>query len=62
MWFPVYRHLGENAQLVTIRDAGHAINAEKPKEMYNHIKSFLLGPLPPKTENGSNITNGHKVE
>ncbi|KAM2323078.1 hypothetical protein PS1_019950 [Malus domestica] len=36
------RHLGENAQLVVIKDAGHALNAEKTKEYHKHIKSFLL--------------------
>lgn len=40
------RHLGENAELAVIKDAGHAINAEKPKEMFKHIKSFLFDPLP----------------
>ncbi|KAI3745550.1 hypothetical protein L6452_07950 [Arctium lappa] len=34
-------HLGENAQLVILKNCGHAINAEKPKELYKHIKSFL---------------------
>ncbi|KAJ9541867.1 hypothetical protein OSB04_028373 [Centaurea solstitialis] len=38
------RHLGENAQLVILKDCGHAINAEKPKELYKHIKSFLVVP------------------
>ncbi|XP_019263927.1 PREDICTED: uncharacterized protein LOC109241618 [Nicotiana attenuata] len=40
------RHLGENAQLVIIKDAGHAINMEKPKELYKHLKSFLLDSHP----------------
>ncbi|CAL5323823.1 unnamed protein product [Camellia sinensis] len=44
------RHLGENAQLVTIENAGHAINVEKSKEMFKHLKSFLVDPLPPKLE------------
>ncbi|CAL5368558.1 unnamed protein product [Camellia sinensis] len=43
-------HLGENAQLVTIENAGHAINVEKSKEMFKHLKSFLVDPLPPKLE------------
>ncbi|XP_062026738.1 uncharacterized protein LOC133743016 [Rosa rugosa] len=34
-------HLGENAQLAVIKDAGHAINAEKCKEFNKVIKSFL---------------------
>ncbi|XP_060184344.1 uncharacterized protein LOC132614024 [Lycium barbarum] len=40
------RHLGENAQLAIIKDAGHAINMEKPKELYKHLKSFLLESHP----------------
>ncbi|KAF5763252.1 putative triacylglycerol lipase [Helianthus annuus] len=35
------RHLGENAELVIIKNSGHAINAEKPKELYKNMKSFL---------------------
>ncbi|XP_024022006.1 monoacylglycerol lipase abhd6-B [Morus notabilis] len=57
------RHLGDNVQIVTIKNAGHALNAEKPKEVYKHIKSFLLGPLPPTmTKNPNNAVNGDKVE
>lgn len=40
------RHLSENAELVIIKDAGHAINMEKPKELsnsWNH--SFLIRAL-----------------
>ncbi|XP_057970616.1 uncharacterized protein LOC131159603 [Malania oleifera] len=53
------RHVGENARLVILKNAGHAINKEKPKELYKHMKSFLVGPLPPKQENKS---NGSKVD
>ncbi|XP_048331708.2 uncharacterized protein LOC107420840 isoform X2 [Ziziphus jujuba] len=35
-------HLGENAVLVVIKNAGHALNVEKPKEFYKHLKCFLL--------------------
>ncbi|KAK1423757.1 hypothetical protein QVD17_19065 [Tagetes erecta] len=35
-------HLGENAQLVILKNAGHAINEEKPKELYKNMKSFLI--------------------
>ncbi|XWS41589.1 hypothetical protein CRYUN_Cryun17cG0094900 [Craigia yunnanensis] len=41
------RHLGDNAELVIIKNAGHAINVEKPKELCKHLKSFLMDPLPP---------------
>ncbi|KAA8546793.1 hypothetical protein F0562_003222 [Nyssa sinensis] len=40
------RHLGENAQLEVIKNVGHAINAEKPKELSKHLKSYLFDPLP----------------
>ncbi|PPD92999.1 hypothetical protein GOBAR_DD10031 [Gossypium barbadense] len=39
------RHLGDNAELVIIKNAGHAINAEKPKELFKHLKYFLIDPL-----------------
>ena len=41
------RHLGNNAELVILKNAGHAINMEKTKELYKHLKSFLV----PKHEN-----------
>lgn len=54
------RHVGENAQLAIIKNAGHAINVEKPKEMYKHLKSFLIDPLPQSKQ--VSHSNGHKVE
>lgn len=48
------RHLGENAELVIIKKAGHAINMEKPKELYKHLKSFLLDPPLPQTNPETN--------
>ncbi|XP_022136455.1 monoacylglycerol lipase ABHD6-like [Momordica charantia] len=42
--YRLQRHLGENAEVVVVKEAGHAINAEKPKEMYKHIKAFLTQP------------------
>lgn len=41
------RHLGENAELVVIKNTGHSFIIEKPKEFYKHIKSFLIDSLPP---------------
>ncbi|KAL8255082.1 hypothetical protein R6Q59_033303 [Mikania micrantha] len=35
------RHLGGNARLVVIADAGHAVNFEKAKEFAKHLKDFL---------------------
>ncbi|KAL6962748.1 hypothetical protein U1Q18_037705 [Sarracenia purpurea var. burkii] len=36
------RHLGDNAQLVVIKNAGHAFIVEKPKELHKHLKTFLI--------------------
>ncbi|KAF4360362.1 hypothetical protein F8388_019448 [Cannabis sativa] len=40
------RHLGDNAELVVIKNSGHVFFVEKPKEFYKHLKSFLLDPHP----------------
>ncbi|OMO87020.1 Alpha/beta hydrolase-1 [Corchorus capsularis] len=36
------RHVGESAELKVIKNAGHALNIEKPKEFIKHLKSFLF--------------------
>ncbi|PKI66213.1 hypothetical protein CRG98_013381 [Punica granatum] len=54
------RHVGKDAKLVVIKDAGHAINAEKSKEMFRHLKSFLIDPLPPSKFKSE--VNGHKAD
>lgn len=36
------RHLGDNAELVVLKNAGHALNVEKQKEYHKHLKSFLI--------------------
>ncbi|KAJ7946727.1 Alpha/beta-hydrolase superfamily protein [Quillaja saponaria] len=37
------RHVGEEtSQLVVIKNAGHAVNIEKPKEFAKHLKAFLI--------------------
>lgn len=36
------RHIGESAELVLIKNAGHALNLEKPKVFIKHLKKFLL--------------------
>ncbi|KAJ9159118.1 hypothetical protein P3X46_024644 [Hevea brasiliensis] len=36
------RHVGESAELVVIKNAGHAVNLEKAKEFAKHLKSFLI--------------------
>ncbi|KAI3846659.1 hypothetical protein MKX03_012061 [Papaver bracteatum] len=41
------RHLGDNAELVVIKNAGHDVNLEKTKEFLKHLKAFLIdnGPV-----------------
>ncbi|EEF29512.1 abhydrolase domain containing, putative [Ricinus communis] len=53
------RHIGDNAELMIIKNVGHALNAERPKEVLKHIKSFLTDTLPAKQ---GNCTNGHKTD
>lgn len=36
-------HLGENAQMVVIKNAGHGFLYEKPKDFHKPLKAFLLG-------------------
>ncbi|KAK7412155.1 hypothetical protein VNO78_03604 [Psophocarpus tetragonolobus] len=36
------RHIGENAKMIVIKNAGHAVNLEKPKEFSKHLKAFLI--------------------
>lgn len=36
------RHIGENAQMAVIKNAGHAVNLEKAKEFGKHLKAFLI--------------------
>ena len=48
----IYRLLGENAKMEIIRKAGHAINAEKWKVFYKHLKSFVTDH--PKLESNGN--------
>ncbi|EPS68601.1 hypothetical protein M569_06166 [Genlisea aurea] len=44
--YRLQRHIGESAKIVVIKNAGHAVNVEKPKEFAKHLKSFLVGPSP----------------
>ncbi|KAJ8441497.1 hypothetical protein Cgig2_026298 [Carnegiea gigantea] len=41
------RHIGDNAKLVVIKNAGHAFNVERPREFYRHLKEFLIDHPPP---------------
>ncbi|KAE8665971.1 Alpha/beta-Hydrolases superfamily protein isoform 5 [Hibiscus syriacus] len=53
-------HLGDNAELVIIKNAGHAINVEKPKELYKHLKSALVDPISPAKP--GDYSNGRKTD
>ncbi|KAJ4767633.1 alpha/beta-Hydrolases superfamily protein [Rhynchospora pubera] len=52
------RHLGDNSHLVVIKNAGHAINREKPKELCNIIKRYFVDGSFKTFEN----YNGHSRE
>ncbi|KMT01511.1 hypothetical protein BVRB_9g215150 [Beta vulgaris subsp. vulgaris] len=53
--YRLQRHLGSNAQLVVIKDAGHALNLEKPREFVKHLKSFLIEPPKPQGKDPTTI-------
>lgn len=55
-----YRHLGDNAELKILKKVGHAVNMEKPKEMYKPMKAFLTDQLP-QSKNG-NHSNDRKLD
>ncbi|KAI4325164.1 hypothetical protein MLD38_030584 [Melastoma candidum] len=46
------RHLDDAPRLVVIKDAGHILSMEAPKELYKHTKEFLLEPLASSMYNG----------
>lgn len=54
------RHLGNNAELKILKKVGHAVNMEKPKEMYKPMKAFLTDQLP-QSKNG-NHSNDRKLD
>ncbi|KAJ8453047.1 hypothetical protein Cgig2_014810 [Carnegiea gigantea] len=43
----LHEHLGSNAQMVVVKDAGHALNIEKTREFIKHLKSFFIEPSAP---------------
>ncbi|EEF36558.1 2-hydroxy-6-oxononadienedioate/2-hydroxy-6-oxononatrienedioate hydrolase [Ricinus communis] len=43
--YRLQRHVGKSAELVVIKDAGHAVNLEKAKDFAKHLKSFLIGSV-----------------
>ncbi|XP_022762416.1 monoacylglycerol lipase abhd6-A-like [Durio zibethinus] len=50
------RHVGESAEIVVIKNAGHAVNMEKPKDFIKHLKLFLFDSVssdpPSQTQSG----------
>ncbi|CAK7334703.1 unnamed protein product [Dovyalis caffra] len=54
------RHIGDNAELVIIKNVGHALNAERPKELYKHLKSFLIDNLVSSKQ--ASHSNGRKAD
>ncbi|KAL6883683.1 hypothetical protein ACP4OV_011097 [Aristida adscensionis] len=38
------RHLGDTSELVIVKNAGHAINREKPMELCRLIKNYIVDP------------------
>nr|GMD16302.1 monoacylglycerol lipase ABHD6 [Ipomoea batatas] len=43
--YRLQRHIGEEADLVVIKNAGHAVNLEKTNEFAKHLKAFLYESL-----------------
>jgi hypothetical protein len=41
----ISRHLEGNSQLVVIKNAGHAVNLEKPKDVCRNIIGFFKEPI-----------------
>lgn len=38
------RHLGDTSELIIIKNAGHAINRERPAELCRLIKNYICDP------------------
>jgi len=38
------RHLGDTSELVIVKNAGHAINREKPAELCRLIRNYIIDP------------------
>ncbi|KAG4959024.1 hypothetical protein AAZX31_13G073100 [Glycine max] len=56
------RHLGDNAQLVVIKNAGHAFNVEKSKEFFSILKSYLVDSQLPVESSPSKLQNNNNPE
>ncbi|KAK3147060.1 hypothetical protein QOZ80_3BG0277560 [Eleusine coracana subsp. coracana] len=49
------RHLGENSRLVVVKNAGHAANLEKSKEVCRNIVEYLQQPVPDASTAGKEV-------
>ncbi|KAL9672920.1 hypothetical protein QQ045_029173 [Rhodiola kirilowii] len=56
------RHLDEKPQLVIIKRAGHAVNVEKPKQIYKHMKEFLVDPKQESKDDGNKVDDAKKSD
>ncbi|XP_074295424.1 uncharacterized protein LOC141623238 [Silene latifolia] len=57
------RYIGDSAQLVIVKKAGHALNIEKPKHLYKNMKAFLLNkPLPKSASSSNENSNSNSVK
>ncbi|KAL3843758.1 hypothetical protein ACJIZ3_001161 [Penstemon smallii] len=52
--YRLQKHIGDHARIVVLKNAGHAVNIEKPKEFAKNLKSFLVG-----TGTGNNNINNN---
>ncbi|KAL9685579.1 hypothetical protein QQ045_023030 [Rhodiola kirilowii] len=57
-----WRHLDEKPQLVIIKRDSHAVNVEKPKQIYKHIKEFLVDPKQESKDDGNKVMDAKKPE
>ncbi|KAL9688281.1 hypothetical protein QQ045_032701 [Rhodiola kirilowii] len=55
-------HLDEKPQLVIIKRADHAVNVEKPKQIYKHIKEFLVDHKQESKDDGNKVDDAKKPE
>ncbi|CAL0309506.1 unnamed protein product [Lupinus luteus] len=53
-------HIGESAEIAVIKNAGHGVILEEPKEFARHLKSFLIDTQP--TSFSSQLTLWEKIQ
>ncbi|KAL9234269.1 hypothetical protein vseg_009157 [Gypsophila vaccaria] len=50
-------HIGNNAQLVVLKNAGHGLNVERPKEFHRNLKAFLINNQISQANNSNSKAN-----